>query len=239
MRAAGGDKLYPQYLLTHPYHESRIINLEKKWARKPPSVDTSLFPYIVARTKIILKYRRSGLVEDEWLRRYARDGKDPVAAYGASLYYSLKGNFKEAIEIAEKNPSPYRDLFLGEIYVAAHRFPEAVKVLKDTRLPIGRYFLARAYEGMGNNTMAVKTFQELTSFAPAFPDIYYRLGMILGRSGNEAAGHAYLGRFYVHKGNYMLAKTNLEKAISRYGINSRESAELMRLLDSLEDKDEK
>ena len=63
--------------------------------------------------------------------------------------------------------------------------------------------------------------------------------MILGRAGNEAAGHAYLGRYYVYKGNVMLAKTNLEKAISRYGINSRESAELMRLLDSLEDKDNK
>jgi hypothetical protein len=40
----------------------------------------------------------------------------------------------------------------------------------------------------------------------------------------------------MYKGNYMLARTNFEKAISRYGINSREGTELMRLLDSLEEK---
>lgn len=239
LRAAGGDKLYPQYLLTHPYHESRIINLEKKWKRKPPSVDTSLFPYIIARTKVMLNHRASGLADNEWLRRYARDNKDPVAAYGASLYYLLKGDFDEAIRISRASSSPYKDLFLGEIYVTARRFPEAAAALKDTRLPVGRYFLGRAYEGMGRNDLAVKTFQELSSYAPAYPDIYHRLGMILGRAGDEAAGHAYLGRYYVYKGNVMLAKTNLEKAISRYGINSRESAELMRLLDSLEDKDQK
>jgi len=236
LRATGGDKLYPQYLLTHPYHESRIINLEKKWARKPPSVDTSLFPYIIARTKIMQSYRTSGLADDEWLRRYARDGKDPVAAYGASLYYSLKGRFGESIEIARKNPSPYKGLFLGEIYIAAHRFPEAAEVLKNEREPIGRYFLARAYEGMGKNDTAIDTYGSLAAYSPSYPEIYYRLGMLFGRSGNEAAGHAYLGRYYMYKGNYMLAKTNFEKAISRYGINSRESAELMQLLDFIDEK---
>jgi TolA-binding protein len=89
---------------------------------------------------------------------------------------------------------------------------------------------------MGKSDLAVGTYQSLIPYAPSYPEIYYRLGMIEGRTGNEAAGHANLGRYYMYKGNYMLAKTNFEKAISRYGINSRESAELMRLLDSLEEK---
>ncbi len=93
LRAGGGDKLYPQYLLTHPYHESRIINLEKMWTRKPPSVDTSLFPYMIARAQVVQDYRSQGLADDIWVRRYARDSKDPVAAYGAALYHSLKEQF--------------------------------------------------------------------------------------------------------------------------------------------------
>ncbi|HNT42923.1 MAG TPA: tetratricopeptide repeat protein, partial [Syntrophorhabdaceae bacterium] len=99
-----------------------------------------------------------------------------------------------------------------------------------------RYYLARAYEGMGRTDLAATTYRSLIPYAPSYPEIYYRLGMIEGRTGNEAAGHANLGRYYMYKGNYMLAKTNFEKAISRYGINSRESTELMRLLDSLEEK---
>jgi predicted Zn-dependent protease len=236
LRAGGGDKLYPQYLLTHPYHESRIINLEKMWTRKPPSVDTSLFPYIIARAKVVQTYRSRGLADDVWVRLYSRDSRDPVAAYGAALYHSLKGNFEEAVRIARTINSPYRNIFLGEIYVTASKFPEAAQVLKDATEKAGRYYLARAYEGMGRSDLAANTYHSLIPYAPSYPEIYYRLGMIEGRTGNEAAGHANLGRYYMYKGNYMLARTNFEKAISRYGINSREGTELMRLLDSLEEK---
>ncbi|MDD3844802.1 MAG: M48 family metalloprotease [Syntrophorhabdaceae bacterium] len=239
LRSGGGDKLYPQYLLTHPYHESRIINLEKTWTRKPPSVDTSLFPYIIARAKVVQTYRSRGLADDIWVRRYGRDSTDPVAAYGAALYHSLRGNFAEAVRIARTIVSPYRNLLLGEIYVAASRFPEAAQTLDNVNERVGRYYLARAYEGMGRNDLAARTYRSLDAYAPVYPEIYYRLGMILGRTGDEAGGHAALGRYYMYKGNYMLARTNFEKAISRYGINSREGVELMRLIDNLEDKEKK
>ncbi|MHB8109070.1 MAG: M48 family metalloprotease [Syntrophorhabdaceae bacterium] len=237
LRSGGGDKLYPQYLLTHPYHESRIIALEAKWPRKPRPVDASLFPYIIARTKVTQNYKTTGLVDDIWVKKYERNSKDPVAAYGASIYYSLKGDFPKAIEIARTNPSPYKDIFLGEVLVAANKYPEAVEILKATREKAGRYYLARAYEGMGRNDLAINTYNSLVVYATMYPEIYYRLGMIYGRTGDEAAGHAYLGRYYLSKGNYQLAKTNLEKAVSRYGINSREGADLMRILASMEEKD--
>ncbi|MBP1749014.1 MAG: peptidase Ste24p [Deltaproteobacteria bacterium] len=239
LRAGGGDKLYPQYLLTHPYNESRIIALESTWTRKPPSTAVSLFPYIIARAKVMQNYKTSGLVDDIWLKRYGKNSKDSVAAYGASLYYSLKGDFEKALEIARTNPSPYRDLFLGEILILANKFPEAVDALKDVHEKVGRYYLARAYEGMGRTDLAVATYNTLIQYAPIYPDIYYRLGMILGRTGDEGSGHMYLGYYYMSKGNYVLAKTNIEKAISRYGINSRQGIELMSLLASMEDKDKK
>ncbi len=239
LRAGGGDKLYPQYLLTHPYHESRIIALESMWTRKPPSSQASLFPYIIARAKVIQNYKTTGLADDLWEKRYAQNSKDPVAAYGASLYYSLKGNFEKALEIARANPSPYKDLFLGEILITANKFPEAVDALKNVQETLGRYYLARAYEGMGSTDLAVSTYNSLTQYAPIYPDIYYRLGMILGRTGDEGAGHKYLGLYYLSKGNYALARTNIEKAISRYGINSRQGVELMRLLSSMDDQEKK
>lgn len=236
LRAGGGDKLYPQYLLTHPYHESRIIALESTWKRQPPSKEESLFPYIIARAKVIQNYKTSGLVDDIWVKRYAKNGTDPVAAYGASLYYAFKGNFEKALEIARSNPSPYRGLFLGEILISANRFPEAVEALKDVHEKVGRYYLARAYEGMGRNDLAVQTYSSLIPYAPIYPDIYYRLGMVQGRAGDEGAGHMYLGFYYMSRGNYVLAKSNFEKAISRYGINSRQGAEIMRLIAGMEPK---
>lgn len=239
LRAGGGDKLYPQYLLTHPYHESRIIALESMWARKPTSGTASLFPYIIARAKVMQNYKTSGLADNILVKRYAQNSKDPVAAYGASLYYSLKGDFEKALEIARANPSPYRDLFLGEILISANKFSEAVDVLKNVEEKVGRYYVARAYEGMGRTDLAVATYNSMAQYAPFYPDIYYRMGMMLGRTGDEAAGHKFLGLYYLSKGNYALARTNIEKAISRYGINSREGIELMRLLSTMDDKDKK
>ncbi len=46
---------------------------------------------------------------------------------------------------------------------------------------------------MGRTDLAVATYTTLTQYAPIYPDIYYRLGMILGRTGDEGAGHMYLG----------------------------------------------
>ena len=71
--------------------------------------------------------------------------------------------------------------------------------------------------------------------AAPFREVYYRLGMLFGRIGEEARGYDYLGRFYLETGKFTLAKINLEKAISRYGINSSEGREAMRLLDSFKE----
>ncbi len=82
------------------------------------------FPYIIVRAKVLQNYQESGLVDDIWVKRYGQNSKDPVAAYGASLYYAFKGDFEKALEIARVNPSPYRNLFLGEILISATGFPK-------------------------------------------------------------------------------------------------------------------
>jgi tetratricopeptide (TPR) repeat protein len=79
--------------------------------------------------------------------------------------------------------------------------------------------------------MAAKTYKDLLPYGPAYPEIFYRLGMLTGRLGLEGMGHEYLGRYYIEIGKYDLAKINLEKAINKYGINSRESQELLKILD--------
>jgi uncharacterized protein HemY len=59
------------------------------------------------------------------------------------------------------------------------------------------------------------------------------MGMVLGREGNEAGGYDYLGRYYLETGRYQAATVNLEKAVSKYGINSPEGEEALKLLDQV------
>jgi predicted Zn-dependent protease len=232
LRAGGGDKILPQYLLTHPYHEERIIKLENNWQRKKIDIDTSFYPYLTARTKILYRDAVSGS-EDVWLNKHLKDKNDPVSSYGVAITYATRGKADKSVDIAMEMDSPYKDLILGEMLVDAHRFKEAVEVLKNQTNPISKFYLARAYEGAGNRIASLDTFDEILQYGPVYPEIYYRYGMLLGRAGQEARGHEYLGRFYLETGRLDLARTHIEKAIAMYGINSRESANLIRLLNSM------
>jgi len=232
LRIAGTDKLLPQYLLTHPYHEARIVFLERMWEKNKVTVEAPFFPYLALRAQILHKSARVG-GDDILINRYQKDKTDPVNNYAVCLVYSLKGNTDESIRIAGENKSSFRNLFLGEMFNNARKFSEAADVLKTNTEPVARFFLAKAYEGQNKDEMAISTLKELISYGNVFPEIYYRLGMLYGRTGEEAKGYDYLGRFYVETGKFNLARTNLEKAVSRYGINSPEAKEPLLILDSI------
>ncbi len=232
LRSGGGDKVLPQYLLTHPYHEERVMKLESMWKRKNIDLDTTFFPYLTVRTRILYKDARSSS-DEMWINRYLRDKHDPASVYGASLAYALKGNAEKSVNVVTEMDSPYKNMFLGEMLVDAHKFKEAIEVLKNEHHPASRFYLARAYEGAGDRLAAIQVFGEISRYGGVYPEIYYRYGMLLGRMGMEAGGFEYLGRFYMETGRLDLAKTNFEKAIARYGINSREGQSLMRVLDGM------
>jgi len=232
LRSAGGDKVLPQYLLTHPYNEERIIKLENTWQRKPVQIDTSLFSYLVTRTNILHKDTR-GSSEDIWIGKYEKDKSNPVNVYGAALVYSIKGNVNKAIELIKSMDSPYKNTFLGEMLVNAYRFSEAEEILKHETGPIARFYFARALEGSGKTNSAIDVFKQILPYGNIYPDIYYRYGMLMGRTGHEADGHKYLGRFYLENGRLDQARSHFEKAIAKYGINSMEAANIMRIIDSM------
>jgi len=234
LRTAGSDKLLPQYLLTHPYHEARIIFLESMWKDNKVTVDAPLFPFVSLRTQVLHKSARVG-DDDILVNRYLKDTTDPVNNYGAALVYSQKGNAAESIRVIEENKSPFKRLFLGEMLINARRFTDAVDVLKNDTDPVARFLLARAYEGQNKYEPALSTLREILPLGTVFPEIYYRLGMLYGRTGQQAKGHEYLGRFYIETGKFPLARTNLEKAASLYGINSSEAKAVLQLLDGIKD----
>jgi beta-barrel assembly-enhancing protease len=235
LRATSDNRMVPRYLLTHPAHGERIVKIESEWRGSKARLDTSFFPFIVARTQIL--YSTPGLgIEEIWANRYLRDKTDPVNCYAAALVHSMKGDADESVRVASSIKSPFRDMFLGEILVNARRHKEAVNLLRNETNPIGRYFLAKAYEGEGDRPMAVRTYKELLVYANVYPELYNRLGMLSGSMGNEGDGYRYLGSYYLVLGNAEQARMSFEKAVNRYGINSKPGQEVMKLLERLPNK---
>lgn len=237
--ASGDEKSVPQYLLTHPYSVDRVIKIEDR-AKKPPrtTVDDSFFPFLLVRLDIIGK-PLSAQKEEIWLNRYRKDPRNPANAYGAALVHAMKGDTNGAFALLANIDSPYRPLFLGEFYVNSNRYREAVEALQGFNHPVARFYLGKAYEGQGDLAMAARTYEELIPFASGYPEIYQRIGMSLGREGDEGGGYGYLGRYYLEIGKDAAARMNLEKAIAKYGINAPESEELLRLLDTVKSPKEK
>lgn len=240
LRLTGGDKALPQYLLTHPYHEERIIKLEGLWKERKTIPESPLFPFIVTRAKITNMAR--GIQSDDiWLNKFHKNKEDPVAAYGAYLIYLRKGNIKEALEAMSNIRSPVKELLYGEALTVTGNFKEAIDTLKGIKQDsdwyfISKIYMARAYEGVGERELALNTWGELLKFGNSYPEIFFRYAMLSGRMGYEAKGFEYLGRYYLNLGRMDLAKSNLEKAISRYGVNSKEAKELILILDAMKKK---
>jgi predicted Zn-dependent protease len=226
------EKDYPPYLLTHPYSTDRVMKIEQLASPMKTWVDDSFFPFLLVRLSVLGK-PLSAQNEEIWLNRYRKDPKNAANCYGAALIYSMKGDTGRGLDLLGRLDSPYRPLLVGELLVRASRFKEAVDVLNPETHPVARYFLAKAYEGQGNLQMAGRVYKELIPFAGTFPEAYQRIGMTLGKQGDQAGGYAFLGRYYLETGRDGAARTNLEKAITKYGINAPESAELLMLLDTI------
>jgi predicted Zn-dependent protease len=236
LRAAGLEKSVPQYLLTHPYSDQRIARIEQAAMSPASKVDSSLFPFLVVRVKI-LDNPLTNQTEDIWMKKHEKEPEDPISAYGAALVCSLKGKTNQAEAILRRIASPYRALFLGEFFVGSNRPKEAVEVLRNESNPVARYYLGKAYEMQGELRTAASIYSGLLSHAGTYPELYQRAGMVFGRMKDEGRGYENLGRYYLATGKDKQAKMNLEKAVSKYGINSKEAKGVLELLEGLEPRD--
>ena len=232
LRATSDNRMVPRYLLTHPYHSERIMKIESMWRGSKVKLDTSFFAYVVVRAQVV--HRIPGLgAEEIWMNRYLRDKKDPVNVYAAALITSMKGDTDEAVKMAATINSPYRNVFLGEMLINARKYKEAEELLRNDPNPIARYFLAAAYEGEGDREMAVYTYRSLLNYAESYPELFNRIGMLSGMMGAEGAGYEFLGRYYLILGNADLARNSFAKAVNKYGINSKQGQEVLKVLERM------
>ena len=88
----------------------------------------------------------------------------------------------------QKNPKDLKALYnLGEVYVAMHRYGEAITPLREL-IKIapdhksGRLQLGRAQMEMGRDESALENLEEALRLDPSFSDGYEAVGVMLGRS---------------------------------------------------------
>jgi tetratricopeptide (TPR) repeat protein len=52
---------------------------------------------------------------------------------------------------------------------------------------------------LGQKEEALQHFERIEEWTPAFPDIDYNMGVVLGQMNRMGLAHFHLGRYYLHK----------------------------------------
>jgi predicted Zn-dependent protease len=210
----------PPYLQSHPLTDERLNHLEavlrtQQWAKHPraPTGFELRRVQVLARseteppTDLLASYRRA--VE--------QSPADPMARYLYGVACVETGQLesgRDALEAARKAGIEAASRELGEIALRQRRAQEARQLLAEylKRQPgdAGAHTdLAKTYEALGDNRAAMDAYRRAVQLAPDLEAAHYGLGILAGRSGNEADGFYHLATAARLGGHY-------EKALQQY-----------------------
>lgn len=221
----GGSRI-PSYLSTHPALGERVQYLNelaaqqrKKMGKKgAPTINTGDFP--VMQAALIAQYGDPRAAQARF-----QDGVqkgDTPALYGMGTLHLRQGNVKEALPLLQQaargnSANPFILSTLGSAYIRAGQPLEARKVLESALLLepsafIAHFRLALVLQDLGEKEQALDHLQQISDMAPMFPEIDYRLGVLLGQMNRLGPAHLHLGRYYERKQDWSLALFHYEKA---------------------------
>lgn len=248
----------PQYLLTHPNPEARLEYVQSLLDYQSTEADPPSYTTIDNFDFLRMKYRVIVSVNDpQKARAYfsnalatgSSDDEKIMATYGLALLEARELNFTKALEnIAHvRKYYPGRSLLdvdAGIMYLDSGEIQEAFEMLSDAydADPYDMYAtfnLARAYEKIGNQDMALEMYNKVMKNMPEYSKIYYEMGRIKANQGRGDESNFYLGKFYLYEGKMKFAREYLVKTTKSKTVSPEiktEAESLLAKMDKLEDK---
>jgi predicted Zn-dependent protease len=217
----------PTYMRTHPAIEERITYLDSQLAStpksdwKPNQVDADDFTR--AHTYLITQYGDENLVLKFLESQVKQNPEDPVAHYRYGLILARVGRRTEALEhlrtaLQKRAFDPYMLRDFGRVYYLDGQFEQAVKMLTTarSRMPDDAdcgLFLGQTYMAMGRYDESSAILREVVQKHPRYTRAYFALGQSLGKEGNLADAHYYLGVYHARRGDLKTAIVQYRRAL--------------------------
>ena len=232
----------PTYMRTHPAIDERITYLDSQLASTPKS--TKMRPPVAegafdrAHTYLITQYGDEKLVLKYLATQVKQHPEDPMAHYRYGLILARVNRRAEAIEhlrtaLQKRAFDPYMLRDVGRVYYLDGQFEQSLKMLKTARNMIpddadcGLY-LGQTYMAMGLYDEATPILRDVIEKHRRYTKAYYILGQSLGKQGNLADAHYYLGIYHTRRRDlrnaivqYQLALKHTQDAERRATIEKR------------------
>jgi predicted Zn-dependent protease len=203
----------PTYMRTHPAIDERITYLDSQLAsspednKKPPQAAVGDFSR--AHTYLITQYGDEKLVLKYLETQVKQHPEDPMAHYRYGLILARINRRAEAIEqlrtaLQKRAFDPYMLRDVGRVYYLDGQFEQSLKMLETARNMIpddadcGLY-LGQTYMAMGRYDEASTVLRGVVEKHRDYTTAFYILGQSLGKQGNLADAHYYLGIYHARK----------------------------------------
>ena len=210
----------PPYLQSHPLTDERLNHLEavlrtQQWA-KHPRTPTS---FELQRVQVLARSETEP--PSDFLASYRRSVEqnpaNPMARYLYGVACVETGQLesgREALEAARTAGIEAASRELGEIALRQRQAEKARDLLagylKQQPGDAGAQTdLAKTYEALGDNGAAMDAYRRAVQLAPDLETAHYGLGILAGRSGDEADGFYHLATAARLGGDY-------DKAMQQY-----------------------
>lgn len=229
----------PSYLSTHPALDERVQYLNDLVQKEKSSSKTkstaALGDFSMMQAALIAEYSEVQVAQDRF-QAGVRQG-DVAAVYGLGRLYLRQGKLDEGVShlqaaARQRSNSPFVLSTLGAAYIQQGKLNDAQRVLRsaillDPSASIVHLRLAIVLQDLGQKDEALQHLLQIEELALSFPEIDYRLGVLLGQMSREGQAHFYLGRYYLQRRDWNLSLFHLKKARAMM----RESPQKMEELD--------
>lgn len=225
----------PEYISTHPITQSRISDMRSEAAKKPRGIFPVTNDYQLMRERVESRFIKNA-------KEAAREAEAQNKPYLQAIALSMSSQHEQAIAIMQSiyERLPDNIVVIGsfaDILIEADQTDRAIELLtsKLTIYPNNRpltLFLAHALSRNGRNDEAVARLWDQVKLHPEDQDIWYQLAETAGLAKNLIDVHRARAEFFVLRGNYKSAMTQLRLAREQVGEENRLSQSLdQRLLD--------
>ncbi len=220
----------PSYLSTHPDLVDRIQSLQKMAAGMECSTGqrprlTSKEDFDLIQAVLVADYAEPRIAMDRFRRE--ADRGEISGFFGLGRLYMRQGSYGDAVEplreAARRIPgNPLVLSALGTAHSRLGNLDEAQRLL-ETALTLNpgdvnsRFRLAVVLQDRGAERQALEHLMRIEEHSMVYPEIDYRLGVLLGRMDRIGEAHERLGRYHERQHEWQLSVFHYKKAKGVFG----------------------
>jgi beta-barrel assembly-enhancing protease len=225
-----GAEGVPAYMMTHPLTGDRMSHIEDLihlYAEQGPWPRTTSDDFRRFQTIILTKYGNIQRARNRF-QAWTKEVQSSLWVYYGQGWIAVReGNFElavtqfeKALEMRPHEPFILRDL--GQAFFSKGDLEQAIAKLGqasilDPRDGTTAFYLARAYQEKGENTLSLENFQRAMKLGTEGEDLYHYLGMIYGKLNKLGQAHYYFGRSFKVKGDRGKALFHFQTALKYAG----------------------